>query len=101
MFDGYRKIPKISPGAYIFQKPLLRGLYSEELIYGGKFAFQTRLIVGGKFPVFASFYFLFECNFPSTSARGGFYLERRFKGGYFALPDWGAYIRRGLISILR
>ena len=36
------KIPKISPGAYIFQRPFLRGLYAEGLIYGGKFAFQTR-----------------------------------------------------------
>ena len=25
-----RKIPKISPGAYIFQRPFLRGLYTEE-----------------------------------------------------------------------
>ena len=40
---NYRKIPKISPAAYIFQKPFLRGLYSEGLIYGGKFAFQNRL----------------------------------------------------------
>ena len=39
----YRKIPKISPGAYIFRTPFLRGLYSEGLIYGGKFAFQNRL----------------------------------------------------------
>ena len=41
------KIPKISPEAYIFQRPFLRGLfleglYSEGLIYGGKFAFQNR-----------------------------------------------------------
>ena len=41
----YRKIPKISPRAYIFQRPSLRGLfltrclYWESLIYGGKFAF--------------------------------------------------------------
>ena len=28
----HRKIPKISPGAYIFQRPFLRGLYSEGLI---------------------------------------------------------------------
>ena len=28
----YRKIPKISPGAYIFQKPFLRGL-----IFGGAY----------------------------------------------------------------
>ena len=41
--NTYRKIPKISPGAYVFQRPFLRGLYSEGLIYGGKFAFQSRL----------------------------------------------------------
>ena len=28
----YRKIPKISPGAYIFQRPFLRGLFLEGLI---------------------------------------------------------------------
>ena len=28
----YHKILKISPGAYIFQRPFLRGLYSEGLI---------------------------------------------------------------------
>ena len=39
----YRKIPKISPGAYIFQRPFLRGLFLEGLMYGGKFAFQNRL----------------------------------------------------------
>ena len=39
----YRKIPKISPGAYIFQRPFLRGLYLEGLINGGKFAFQNQL----------------------------------------------------------
>ena len=36
---AYRKIPKISPRAYIFQRPFLRGLFLEALIYGGKFAF--------------------------------------------------------------
>ena len=41
---SYRKIPKISPGTSIFQRPFLRGLYLEGLIYyGGKFAFQNRL----------------------------------------------------------
>ena len=39
----YRKIPKISPGAYIFQRPFLRGLFLEGLIYGGKLAFENRL----------------------------------------------------------
>ena len=39
----YGKIPKINPGAYIFQRHFLNCLYSEGLIYGGKFAFQNRL----------------------------------------------------------
>ena len=39
----YRKIPKISPGVYIFERPFLRVLFLEGLIYGGKFAFQNRL----------------------------------------------------------
>ena len=38
-----RKIPKISRGAYIFQRPFLRGLYTEGFIYGGIFAFQNQL----------------------------------------------------------
>ena len=33
----YRKIPKISPGAYIFQRPFLRGLFLELLILGGAY----------------------------------------------------------------
>ena len=39
----YRKMPKISPGAYIFQRLFLGGLYSKGLIYGGKFAFQNQV----------------------------------------------------------
>ena len=50
----YRKIPKISPGAYIFQRPFLRGLSAE-----GNLHFKidgASLINGRKFTVFASFY---------------------------------------------
>ena len=54
------------------------------------------LTVGRKFTVFALFYFVFEGNFPSTSPRGGLYLEGRFNGGFFALRVWGAYISRAL-----
>ena len=39
----YGRIPKISPGTYIFQRPFLRGLFLEGLIYGSKFTFQNRL----------------------------------------------------------
>ena len=54
------------------------------------------LIVRSKSTVFALFYFVFEGNFPSTSPRGGLYLEGRFNGGLLALPVWGAYIWRSL-----
>ena len=33
----YCKIPKISPGAYIFQRPFLRGLFLEGVIFGGAY----------------------------------------------------------------
>ena len=64
----YRKIPKLSPGAYIFQRPFLRGLSTE-----GYLLFKidwASLILGGKCTVLALFYFVFEGNFPSTSPRG-------------------------------
>ena len=68
----YRKIPKISPGAYIFQRPFLRGLFLEGPLFGGAYLWReirvsksigASLIVGRKFTVFALFYFAFEGNF--------------------------------------
>ena len=57
----YRKIPKISHGAYMFQRPFLRGLSME-----GNLRFKidwASLTVGSKFTVFSLFYFVFEGNF--------------------------------------
>ena len=84
---SYRKIPKISPGAYIFQRPFLRGLSME-----GSLGFKidwASLIVGSKFTVSALFYFVFEGNFPSTSPRGGLYSEGRFKVTRPSFFFWG------------
>ena len=64
----YRKFPKIIPGAYIFQRPFLRGLSME-----GNLRFKidwASLIVKRKFTVFALFYFVFKGNFQ-VQARGG------------------------------
>ena len=61
LLKQYRTIAKISPGAYIFQRPFLRGFSME-----GSLRFkidQASLIVGSKFTVFAWFYFVFEGNF--------------------------------------
>ena len=33
----YRKIPQIGPGDYIFQRPFLKGLFLEGLIFGGAY----------------------------------------------------------------
>ena len=37
VFVEYRKIPKTSPGAYIFRSLFLRGLFLEGLIFGGAY----------------------------------------------------------------
>ena len=55
------------------------------------------LIVGSTFTVFALFCFVFEGNFPSTSHRGGLYLEGRFNGGFFCVTGLGGLYLEGLI----
>ena len=89
------KIPKISPGAYIFQRRFLRGLFLEGLIYEGNLRINidwASLIVGRKFTVFTLFYSVCEGDFPSTSpwgGGGGLYLEERFNGGFLCYQFGG------------
>ena len=62
------------PGAYIFQRPFLRGLFLEGLTYGGKFAFQNRFGLALKLEGnlrFCLFYFVFKGNFKVQDPRGG------------------------------
>ena len=112
ILSDYHKIPKISPGAYTFQRPFLRELFLEGLMFGGAYLRNeicvskidwASLIVGRKFTVFALFYFVFEGNFPSTSPRGAYiwrgdltegFLRYEFGGLIFG----GAYKWRGLFS---
>ena len=61
-------------GAYFW-----RGLYSEGLIYGGKFAFQNRLgqlVKERKFTIFALFFFVFEGKFQVQAPPPGDYIRR-------------------------
>ena len=77
------KILKISPGAYIFQRPFLRGLFLEGLIFGG--AYVRREICVSKLIGLACsgkeiyhFCFVLLCirgQIPSTSSPGGLYSE--------------------------
>ena len=75
----YRKIPKISPRGYIFQRPFFEGLsfggayIRRGLCTEGNLRFKidwAGLIAGSKCTVFALFYFVFEGNFQ-VQAPGG------------------------------
>ena len=97
----YRKIPKISLGACIFQRPVLKGL-----IFGGAYV-RREICVSKSIGLACSgkeiyrFCCVLLCiwgQIPSTSPQGGLYSEGRCNGGFFALRVWGAYTRRGLFS---
>ena len=101
---NYRKIPKISPVAYIFQRPFLRGLFLRGLIFGGAYV-GREICVSKSIKLACSgmeiyhFCFVLLCirgQIPSASPPGGLYSEERFNGGFFVLRFWGAYIWRGL-----
>ena len=105
-YRNYRKIPKICPGAYIFQRPFLRGLFSEGLIFGGA-CVRREICVSKSIGIAWSgkeiyhFCIVLLCirgQIPSTSPPGDLYSEGRFNGGCLALRFWGAFIWRGLFS---
>ena len=93
----YCKIPKISPGGYIFQ----RSLFLEGLIFGGAYLqweicvskSWASLIVGRKFTVLA---------LRAISKYKPYIWRGDLTEGFFALRGWGrgggAYIWRGLFS---
>ena len=83
------KIPKISPGAKIFKRPLSRGLSSGENLRSR--IDWVSLIVGSKFTVLLCIS-LYLRAISEYKLPGGLYLEGRFNEGLFALPFWEAYI---------
>ena len=99
----YRKIPKISLGAYIFQRPFLRGLSMEGNLHFRIDCLWAGVIAGRKVTFFALYYFVFEGNCQVQAPRsGGAYIWRgdltegflRYEFG--GLIFGGAYTRRGL-----
>ena len=109
---NYRKILKISPGAYIFQSPFLRALFLEGLIFGGAYVQREicvskliglALFLGRKFTVFLYFTLYLRAiskySPPGGLIFGGAFLRRVFcvrsLGG---LIFGGAYTWRGLFS---
>ena len=99
---SYRKIPKISPEAYIFQRPFLRGLLLEGLIFGRAYA-RSEICLSKSIKVACSGKEIYHVCFvllcirgqiPSTSPPGGLYLEGRFNGGFLRY-DFGGLIYGG------
>ena len=80
---GYPKIPKISPGVYIFKGPF------EGLIFGGAYL-RWEICVSKSIGLALQL----EGNLPFLLCFT-LYL-RAFNKGFFALRVWGAYISRGL-----
>ena len=92
-FITYRKILKISPGAYIYQRLFLRGLCTE-----GNLRFKiswASLQWEGNLPFLLCFTLYSRANSKYKLPRG-LYWEGRFNGGFFALRFCRAYIWRGL-----
>ena len=110
---AYCKILKISPGAYIFQRPFLRGLFLEELIFGGAYlrsvicvsqSIGLALQLEGNLPFLLCFtLYVFEGNFQ-VQAPGGAYIWRGNLTEGFLHYEFGglifgeAYTWRGLFS---
>ena len=100
-FINYRKIPKINPGAYIFQRPFLRSLCLKGLIFGGAYlrreicvskSIGLALQLKGNLPFLLCFTLHLRAifNYNPPPPRGGpLYLEERLNGGLFALRVWG------------
>ena len=102
----YRKIPKISPGAYIFQRPFLRGLFLEGPIFGGAYVRREiwvsksiGLACSGKeiyLFCFQLFYFVFKGKFQVQAPRGAYIRRDDLKKGFLryhfgGLIHGGAY----------
>ena len=97
-----RKIPKISPGAYIFQRPFLRGLFLERPIFRGAYVWREicisksiGLACSGK--EIYHFYFVLLCirgQIPSSSPPGTYIRRGDLKEG-FLLYEFGGLIFGG------
>ena len=95
---AYRKIPKISPGAYIFQRPCLRGSFLKGPIFGGAYVRREICVskaCNGKEIYHFSFVLLcIRGQIPSTSPPGEAYIRRGdLTGGFLRYDFAGADFR--------
>ena len=100
---NYCKIPKISHGVYIFQRPCLKGLFLEGLVFRGAYA-RRKMCVSKSIGLAYSWkevyhfcfgLFVFEGNFQAQAPRGAYTQRGVFVEG-FSVTSLGALIWRGL-----
>ena len=97
----YRKIPKICPGAYIFQRPFLRGLFFDGAYLRREIWVSKSMGLALQLKENWPFLLCFSLYLRAISKKkppGGLYSEGRFKGRFLALRFSGTYIWRGLFS---
>ena len=102
----HRKIPKISPGAYIFERPFLRCLFLEGLIFGG--AYVRREICPSKSIGLACsgkeiyhFCFVLLCirgQIPVQAPQGAYIRRGDLTRAFLRYDFGGANMWRGLFS---
>ena len=100
--EKYRKVPKISPGDYIFERPFLRGLFLEGIIFGGAYLRREICVSESIGPACKGeeiyyFCFVFLCirwQIPSTSPPGA-YIRRGDLTEGFLHHDFGGLIFGG------
>ena len=96
------KVPKIRPAAYIFQRPFLRGLFLEALIFGGAYLWREISVsksigLAYSWKEIDRFCFILVCiwgQFPSTSPRGA-YIRRGDLTEGFLRYEFGGLIFGG------
>ena len=98
----YHKIPKISPGAYVFQRPFLRGLFLEGPILGKAYVRREICVIksaglacsGNEIYHFCFVLLCTRGQILSTSPPGDLYSDRRFNRGFLCY-DFGGLIFAG------
>ena len=103
----YRKIQKIIPGAYTFQRPFLRGLFLEGLIFGGAFVWREicvsksiglALFLEGNLPFLLCFTLYLKAIFQAQAIWGAYICRGHLTEGFLRYEFGGAYTWTGLFS---
>ena len=94
----YRKIPKISPGAYIFQRPFLRGLFFEGSYLRREICVSKSIGLALQLQLFLLSFSMYLKSNSKKKPPGGLYLDGDLTEGFLrydfvGLIFGGSYFR--------